>query len=169
MHTLTTFFSQIPALGCIRDRKGRILAVTNRLGEAAGMAPATLIGKLVTDVWPHGKPWLALDRAALRARKPLTRLEYGNGQWLRSVRIPESANRVAWVAEDVSDSVRLSALRGLLTATLTGDATRHAIGDPEQMLAGLVHDGKLSMRSAATALSFSVEEFGGSCIRLLRS
>src|SRR5689334_14530594 len=102
MPQITSIFEQLPILGCLRDRAGRVLAVTDRLLEFDGRRRRDIVGKPLLQLWPQSKPWLALDRAALKAAAPLVRLEFSAGRWIRSTRIPERG-RVWWMAEDVTD------------------------------------------------------------------
>ncbi len=130
MQQFLSTFSTLPVFGCLRDRRGTILSVTQRLLDAERKRAADVVGRRLIDVWPHaGAAWLKLDRAALRARKPVTQLEYCavSGRWLSSTRIPRARQTVLWVAEDRTAEVQLRALKNLLKmAPMRNPASRSA-------------------------------------------
>jgi hypothetical protein len=127
----TVTFSTLPVLGCLRDRRGTILSVTQRLLDAERKRAADVVGRRLIDVWPHGAAWLKLDARALRTRQPLIKLEHSNGRWFQSTRIPQSRSRILWVAEDRTAEIQLKALHAVLRELGSGkppsaDALRSA-------------------------------------------
>jgi PAS domain-containing protein len=121
MQLTTSTLTKLPILACLRDRRGRILEVTQRLLDLERKRSADVVGKRLTEVWgARARDWLRLDRVAVRARKPVSQLEYGDGRWLQSTRLPQARGRVLWVAEDVSASVKLAAHRLMSTVAIRG-------------------------------------------------
>jgi len=154
-------FSKLPLLGCIRDRAGRILSVTDRLLALEGATPAQLIGRRVSEVWPEtGKDWLQLDRLALQQRKPLVRIEYSRERalWLQSTRIP-SRGKVIWVAEDKTAAVKLAAREAW--AELPKQPRVKCVPDAEAAVE-LLLDKELDI----SALPLRLEEVAGLLVRL---
>lgn len=142
-------FKHLPLLGCIRDRSGRIIAVTDLLLRREQLRERDVIGQRVSEIWPAGAEWLNLDREALRQKKPIVRLEPASSGWIRSTRVP-TGRRVEWYGLDVTEQVRLAQQEALFQATLVAPDLR--AGDERIAEALLQHGSNLSAVAASTGI-----------------
>lgn len=160
-------FRFLPIFGCIRNRGGVVLDVTDRLAQRTGLTREQIIGRRAVEIWSHMADSIALDLEALQSGKPVEQFKRSpeSGTFWRSVHTPDG-DAVVWVGEDESAEVKLDAVMALLRSVLT--SSRPVVVDDPAQLAALLHNGA-DAEDIATHTGLSYDRAIGTLVRSLSS